>query len=95
MRPAHPLYVDAVRDALGGPDLRRLRTELVDRLAAAPPRGVVDRLGLAVLALDSDRPQPVAEVIAAADEALRLGDLACASGWAARRSSAPVGWPRG
>jgi tetratricopeptide (TPR) repeat protein len=75
VRPAHPLYVDAVRDALGGPDLRRLRTELVDRMAQAPQRGVVDRLGLAVLALDSDRPQPVAEVAAAADEALRLGDL--------------------
>ena len=37
VRPAHPLFVDAVRDALGGPELRRLRTELVDRLAAAPP----------------------------------------------------------
>jgi AAA domain len=75
VRPAHPLFVDAVRDALGGPELRRLRTELVDRLAAAPPVGVVDRLRLAVLALDSDRPQPVADVVAAAEEALRLGDL--------------------
>ena len=35
VRPAHPLFVDAVRDALGGPELRRLRTELVERLAAA------------------------------------------------------------
>jgi ATPase family associated with various cellular activities (AAA) len=75
IRSAHPLYVDAVGDALGGPELRRLRTELADRLAATPPRGVVDRLRVAVLALDSDRPQPVAEVIAAAEESLRLGDL--------------------
>jgi tetratricopeptide (TPR) repeat protein len=75
VRSAHPLFVDAVGDALGGPELRRLRTELVDRLAASPPRGVVDRLRLAVLALDSDRPQPVPEVIAAAEDALRLGDL--------------------
>ncbi len=73
--PAHPLFVDAVRDALGGPELRRLRTELVDRLAASSPRGVVDRLRLAVLALDSDSPQPVADLAAAAEEALRLGDL--------------------
>ena len=39
-----------------GPELRRLRTELVDRLAASSPRGVVDRLRLAALALDSDTP---------------------------------------
>ena len=75
VHPAHPLYADAVRDALGGPELRRLRTELVERLAAQPPSGVVDRLRLAVLALGSDRPQPVSDVVAAAQEALRLGDL--------------------
>ena len=73
--PAHPLFVDAVRDAMGGPELRRLRTELVERLGAAPPRDVVDLLRLAVLALDSDRPQPTAELVTAAQEALRLGDL--------------------
>jgi hypothetical protein len=75
MRPAHPLFVDAVRTALGGPQLRRLRTELVDRLAASSPGGVVDRLRVAVLALESDIPQPVADLAAAADESLRLGDL--------------------
>ena len=63
LRPAHPLFVDAVRDALGGPELRRLRTELVDRFAAVPARSVVDDLRLAVLALDSDRPQPIADVV--------------------------------
>ncbi len=75
IRPAHPLFVDAVGDALGGPDLRRLRTELVDRLAASSRLGVVDRLRLAVLSLDSDSPQPVADLAAAAAESLRLGDL--------------------
>ena len=75
VRPAHPLFVDTVRDALGGPELRRLRTEVVDRLAAASPRGVVDRLRLAVLAVDSDSPQQVAELAAAAEDSLRLGDL--------------------
>ncbi|HEX4587871.1 MAG TPA: AAA family ATPase [Mycobacterium sp.] len=75
VRPAHPLFVDAVRDALSGPELRRLRTELVHRLAASSLRGVVDRLRLAVLALDSDSPQPVADLAAAAEESLRLGDL--------------------
>ena len=75
VRSAHRLFVDAVGDALGGPELRRLRTERVDRLASSPSHGMVDRLRRAVLALDCDRPQPVAEVIAAAEEALRLGDL--------------------
>jgi tetratricopeptide (TPR) repeat protein len=75
IRPAHPLFVDAVRDALGGPKLRRLRSELVDRLAASAPHGVVDRLRLALLSLDSDSPQPVAHLAAAAEESLRLGDL--------------------
>jgi tetratricopeptide (TPR) repeat protein len=73
VRPGHPMFVDAVRDALGGPELRRLRTELVTRLA--PPVGVVARLRFAVLALDSDSPQPAADLAAAAEDALRLGDL--------------------
>lgn len=75
VRPAHPLFADAVRGALGGPELRRLRGELVDRLAERPGHGAVDRLRRAVLALDSDSPQEPAEVSAAAAEALRLGDL--------------------
>lgn len=73
--PAHPLFADAVGRALGGPELRRLRGELVDRLAVRPAHGAVDRLRRAVLALDSDSPQEPAEVAAAAGEALRLGDL--------------------
>ena len=75
LRPAHPLFVEAVRGALGGPELRRLRTALVERLAITDSVGVVGRLRLAVLAVGSDRPQPVSEVRAAAQEALRLGDL--------------------
>jgi hypothetical protein len=75
VRPAHPLFVDAVRVQLGGPELRRLRTDLVERLGAAPPRDVVAALRLAVMALDSDRAQPTAEIVTAAGEALRLGDL--------------------
>lgn len=76
VRPAHPLFVEAVREALGGPDMRRLRTDLVDLLAERPAHGVVERLRRAVLAFDSDRPQPPADQLAAAEEALRLGDLA-------------------
>ncbi|SEH69273.1 hypothetical protein SAMN04489835_2936 [Mycolicibacterium rutilum] len=75
LRPAHPLFADAVRDALGGPELRRLRGELVDLLAGRPTLGVIGRLRVAVLALDSDSPQPSADLAASAAEALRLGDL--------------------
>ncbi len=75
VRPAHPLFLDAVREALGGPELRRLRTALVERLSQPGARGVVGRLRLAALAIGSDRPQPVADICAAARDALRLGDL--------------------
>ncbi|MCG7596994.1 AAA family ATPase [Mycobacterium sp. PSTR-4-N] len=75
VHPAHPLFCDAVRAALGGPEIRRLRTAVVGRLSTAGPRGVVARLRLAALAVGSDEPPPVAQVCAAASDALRLGDL--------------------
>jgi hypothetical protein len=75
VRPVHPLFVDAVRAALSAPDLRRLRTQLVDLLRDRPAPGVVGRLRMALLALDGDSPAPAADVAAAAEEALRLGDL--------------------
>ncbi len=73
---AHPLYGDATRAQMSAEGLRARRTALYERLSARPPRDVVDRLRLAVLALDSDNPQPVSVVVAAAADALRLGDLA-------------------
>ena len=74
-RAAHPLYADAVRELLPPEDLRARRTALFERLTGQRPRDVVDRLRLALLALDSDNAQPVADVVAAAADALRLGDL--------------------
>lgn len=74
-RPGHPLFVDAVRDLMGGPELRRLRSEVVGRMAVARPAGVLQRLRAVALALDSDHDVPAAELTAAAEEALRLGDL--------------------
>jgi hypothetical protein len=73
--PGHPLYTDAVRAGLTAADARRLRTALVDRLSTRSPADVIARLRLAALALDSDTPAPVAEVVVAAREALRLGDM--------------------
>jgi tetratricopeptide (TPR) repeat protein len=75
VRPAHPLYTDTVRAALGPAELRRLCTVLLARLPTPAADDVVARLRLAALALDSDTRAPVAAVVIAAEEALRLGDL--------------------
>lgn len=72
---AHPLFAVRARVALGGNGARRLRTELVGLRSAQPSEHVSDRLRLASLAADSDTPQPVGEVVAAAQQALRLGAL--------------------
>jgi len=72
---AHPLFAERARAALGDDGARRRRTELVTLLSQHPSDHLSDRLRLASLALDSDAPQPVGEVIAAAEQALRLGDL--------------------
>lgn len=72
---AHPLFLSTMRATIGGPGLRRLRNTVVERLSTAPRPGVVDRLRIAVLALDSDVSLPADELVGAAGEALRLGDL--------------------
>jgi hypothetical protein len=72
----HPLFVEHAAANATDTQLRRLRTALADRLSAHPRRHLGDRLGRSVLALGSDRPESVDDVVAAAQEALRLGDLA-------------------
>lgn len=73
---AHPLFAERARVALGGDGARRRRTDVVRLLSQHPSEHLSDRLRLASLALDSDAPQPAAELVAAAQQALRLGDLA-------------------
>ncbi len=73
---AHPLFADRALAAMGADGARRRRAELVELLSQHPSDHLSDRLRLASLALDSDAPAPVAEVVAAAQQALRLGDLA-------------------
>ena len=73
---AHPLFAERARAALGDDGARRRRTELVALLSRHPSEHLSDRLRLASLAVDSDAPQPVGEVIEGARQALRLGDLA-------------------
>lgn len=71
----HPLFLERVASTADPADARRLRTEIVTQLATQPCRDLADRLGRAVLALDSDAPESVDDVVAAAQQALRLGDL--------------------
>ncbi len=72
---AHPLFAERARLALGDDCARRLRTDLVMLLSQQPSDHLSERLRLASLAVDSNAPQPVGEVIEAAEQALRLGDL--------------------
>ena len=72
---AHPLFAERTRAALGDDGARRRRTELVELLSQHPSDHLSDRLRLASLAVDSDAAQPVADVLDAAQQALRLGDL--------------------
>lgn len=74
VRPGHPMYTETVGAAMAASNRRRLATSLVERLTTQPASDVVARLRLAVLALDSDHPQPVGDVVVSAVEALRLGD---------------------
>jgi hypothetical protein len=73
---AHPLFAERACAALGSDGARERRTEVVNLASQHPPEHLSDRLRLACLALDSDAPQPVADVAAAAQQALQLGDLA-------------------
>ncbi|OBA62014.1 AAA family ATPase [Mycobacterium sp. 1100029.7] len=72
---AHPLFSERARAALGADGARQRRTELVRLGSRQASDHLSDRLRLASLALDSDAPQPVPDVVDAARQALRLGDL--------------------
>jgi len=71
----HPMFIGA---ALADADAAHLRGKLLHLTAARAREHVTDRLRVAMLALDSDVPQSIPQALAAAGEALRLGDLALA-----------------
>ncbi len=76
--PAHPIYSARARAALTPDAERRLRTSLVEHLTAQPTGHAGDRLRLAALSVGSDAPAAVADTVAAAQHALRLGELTLA-----------------
>jgi hypothetical protein len=75
VRAAHPLYSDRVRAALAPDTARALRTSLVERLAARPSGHIGDQLRRSALAVESDAPVAVADMVTAAQQALQFGEL--------------------
>ena len=76
--PAQPLYTGRVRGALAPEAARALRTSVVEQLAPRSSGQIGDQLRLSALAVESDTPSAVADMVAAAQHALRLGELALA-----------------
>ncbi|MBV9722559.1 MAG: AAA family ATPase, partial [Mycobacterium sp.] len=73
--PAHPLHTGRARAALASDSARALRTSLVQQLAGRPAEHLGDQLRRSALAVGSDDPGAVADVVTAAEHALRLGEL--------------------
>ncbi|PIB78870.1 AAA family ATPase [Mycobacterium celatum] len=72
----HPLYTERVRAALAPADARALRTAVVAQLSTRRSDHITDQLRLAALAIESDAPYD--DFSGAAQQALRLGELALA-----------------
>ena len=72
----HLLLADVMRRRLGVAAARRLRGELVRALSDKPIRGPGERIRLAELTLDSDVAPAVDLLVAAAEDAITLTDVA-------------------
>ena len=75
---AHPLYTARAGAALAPDAARALRMSLVEHLTADPSTHVGDQLRIAALAVESDNPGAVDDLVSAAQHALRFGELALA-----------------
>lgn len=76
MYAGHPLFLARVAATLDHDEARSLRSAVAEQLTNLPVRHVGDHLERAILLVDSDTAFDGDEVAAAAEEALRLGDLA-------------------
>ncbi len=75
MYAAHPLYTERTRAGLTPERTRGVRASVVERLSRQPCKQVSDQLRLAVLVVEADQPGVVVDMVAATQQALRLGDL--------------------
>ena len=74
VRFAHPLLGEVIRRRVGVASTRRLRGQLVGALQRRPLDGAADRIRLAELALDSDRPADLTLLEGAAADAALLAN---------------------
>jgi hypothetical protein len=74
----HPLFLERLATMLDRTEVQHLRTGVAAQLATTPSRTPADRLGRTLIALQGDGPVDSDAVIAAAQEALQLGDVALA-----------------
>jgi hypothetical protein len=70
----HALYLERLAAMLQKPDVQRLRSAIAAQLSGTPSRTPADRLSRTVLAVQGDAAIDADAVVAAAEEALRLGD---------------------
>ena len=74
-RISHPLYGDAIRRRIGTASARKLRGRIVAVLRESGTSSAAERIRLAQLSIDSDRPADTDLVVAAAKDAIFLANL--------------------
>jgi hypothetical protein len=74
----HPLFLERMAAILDRSEIQRFRTAVAAQLATTPSRTPADRLGRTVIALQGEGPVDGTAVVAAAQEALQLGDIGLA-----------------
>jgi hypothetical protein len=74
----HPLFLERLATMLDRSEIQRLRNAVAAQLARTPSRTPAERLGRTMIALQGDAPVDGDDVVAAAQEALQLGDIALA-----------------
>ena len=75
---SHPLFLEQMAAILDRSEVQRFRTAVAAQLATTPSRTPADRLGRTVIALQGEGPVDNTTVVAAAHEALQLGDIGLA-----------------
>ena len=74
----HPLFLERLAAMLDRSEVQRLRAGVAAQLAVTPSRTPADRLARTLIALQGDAPVDTDAVVASAQEALQLGDIALA-----------------
>lgn len=74
----HTLFLERLATMLDRGAIQRMRAAVAAQMTTRPSRTPADRMGRTLLALQGDAPIDQDSVVSAAQEALRLGDLALA-----------------